>query len=120
MEQTRADLESRGVRLEKLPIRPEALEEQAKRRVALGLILGELVKSHALGAKPDQVRALVTEYAQTYEQPFEVVKWVYSEPQRLGEFENLAAESNIVAWVLEHAKVEDKAIGFDELMGRAA
>ena len=63
------------------------------------------------------MRALVTEYAQTYEQPFEVVNWVYSEPQRLGEFENLAAESNIVAWVLEHAKVEDKAISFDELMG---
>ena len=117
VQQTRADLESRGVKLDKLPIHPDALEEQAKRRVALGLILGELVKSHALGAKPEQVRALVTEYAQTYEQPFEVVKWVYSEPQRLGEFENLAAESNIVAWVLEHAKVEDKAISFDELMG---
>jgi trigger factor len=120
VQQARADLESRGVKLDKLPIRPEALEEQAKRRVALGLILGELVKSHALGAKAEQVRALVTEYAQTYEQPFEVVKWVYSEPQRLGEFENLAAESNIVAWILERAKVEDKAIGFDELMGRAA
>jgi trigger factor len=119
VQQTRADLEARGVKLEKLPVNPEALEAQARRRVTLGLILGELVKSHELGAKPEQVRALVTEHAQTYEQPFEVVRWVYSEPQRLNEFEGLAVESNVVNWVLEHAKVEDKAISFDELMGAA-
>jgi trigger factor len=120
VQQTRADLEARGVKLERLPVNPEALEAQARRRVTLGLILGELVKSHELGAKPEQVRALVTEHAQTYEQPFEVVRWVYSEPQRLNEFEGLAVESNVVSWVLEHAKVEDKAISFDELMGAAA
>ncbi len=119
VQQTRADLEARGVKLERLPVNPEALERQARRRVTLGLILGELVKSHELGAKPEQVRALVTEHAQTYEQPFEVVRWVYSEPQRLNEFEGLAFESNVVNWVLEHAKVEDKAISFDELMGAA-
>ncbi|HKB61247.1 MAG TPA: trigger factor [Burkholderiales bacterium] len=119
VQQTRADLEARGVKLERLPVNPEALERQARRRVTLGLILGELVKSHELGAKPEQVRALVTEHAQTYEQPFEVVRWVYSEPQRLNEFEGLAVESNVVNWVLEHAKVEDKAISFDELMGAA-
>jgi len=119
VQQTRADLEARGVRLEKLPVHPEALEGQARRRVTLGLILGELVKSHELGARPEQVRALVTEHAQTYEQPFEVVRWVYSEPQRLNEFEGLAVESNVVSWVLGHAKVEDKAISFDELMGAA-
>ena len=119
VQQTRADLESRGVKLERLPVNPEALEGQARRRVTLGLILGELVKSHELGAKPEQVRALVTEHAQTYEQPFEVVRWVYSEPQRLNEFEGLAIESNVVSWVLGHAKVEDKAISFDELMGAA-
>ncbi len=120
VQQTRADLEARGIKLERLPVKPEALEGQARRRVALGLILGELVKSHELGAKPEQVRALVTEQAQTYEQPFEVVRWVYSEPQRLSEFEGLAVESNVVSWVLGRAKVEDKAISFDELMGAAA
>ncbi len=119
VQQARADLEARGVKLERLPVNPEAFEAQARRRVTLGLILGEVVKSHELGAKPEQVRALVTEHAQTYEQPFEVVRWVYSEPQRLNEFEGLAVESNVVNWVLEHAKVEDKAISFDELMGAA-
>jgi trigger factor len=120
VQQTRADLEARGIKLERLPVKPEALEGSARRRVALGLILGELVKSHELGAKPEQVRSLVTEHAQTYEQPFEVVRWVYSEPQRLSEFEGLAVESNVVSWVLGRAKVEDKAISFEELMGAAA
>src|SRR5690348_11663926 len=105
--------------MEKLPVNPEALEARAKRRVALGLVIGELVREHALGAKSEQVRALVTEYAQTYERPFEVVKWIYSEPQRLSEFEGLVVEANVIKWVLERAKVEDQAISFESLMGAA-
>src|SRR5262245_6671527 len=120
VQQTRAELEARGVKLEKLPIDPQALEERARRRVALGLVVGELVREQSLGAKPDQVRALVTEHAQTYEQPFEVVKWIYSEPQRLSEFEGLAVEGNVVKWVLERAKVEDQEISFEALMGAAS
>jgi trigger factor len=119
VQQTRAELESRGMKADRLPMGIDAIEQQARRRVALGLVLGELVKSEGLAAKPEQVRALVEEHAQSYEQPAEVVKWLYSEPQRLGEFEGLAVESNVVGWVLGHAKVEDKAIGFDELMGGA-
>ena len=119
LQQTRAELEARGLKLEKVPVNPEALEERARRRVALGLIVGELVREQGLGAKPEQVRSLVTEHAQTYEQPFEVVKWVYSDPQRLSEFEGLAVEANVVNWVLERAKVEDQAIGFEALMGAA-
>lgn len=120
LQQTRAELEARGLKLEKLPVDPAALEERAKRRVALGLIVGELVREQSLGAKPEQVRAFVTEHAQTYEQPFEVVKWIYSDPQRLSEFEGLAVEANVVKWVLERAKVEDQAIAFEALMGAAA
>jgi trigger factor len=119
VQQTRAELEARGLKLEKLPLDPAALEERAKRRVALGLIVGELVREHGLSAKPEQVRSLVTEHAQTYEQPFEVVKWIYSDAQRLSEFEGLAVEANVVKWVLERAKVEDQAIGFEALMGAA-
>jgi trigger factor len=119
VQQARAELEARGVKLEKLPVNPQALEERARRRVALGLILGELVREQSLGAKPEQVRALVTEHAQTYEQPFEVVRWIYSDQQRLSEFEGLAVEANVVKWVLERAKVEDQAIGFEALMGAA-
>jgi trigger factor len=120
VQSTRADLEARGMKLEQLPIDPAMFETQAKRRVTLGLILGEMVKTHELSPKPEQIRALVDDYAQTYEQPAEVVRWIYSEPQRLAEFEGMAIETNVVSWVLEKAKVEDKTIAFDELMGRAA
>jgi len=119
-QQARTDLEGRGVKMDQIPLNPEMFEAQAKRRVALGLIVGETVKQHGVAATPAQVRSLVDDFAQTYEQPSEVVKWFYSEPQRLAEFEGLALESNVVKWVLEKAKVEDKAVTFDELMGKAA
>jgi len=117
---TRSDLEARGMKIEQLPINPEMFEKQAQRRVSLGLIIAELVQAHGLAAKPEQVRALVAEQAESYEQPDEVVKWVYSQPQRLSEMEGLALEDNVVAWVLAHAKVEDKAVNFDEFMGKSA
>jgi trigger factor len=84
------------------------------------LIIAELVKGHDLAAKPEQVRALAEEHAQSYDQPDEVVKWLYSQPQRLAEMESLALEDNVVGWVLAHAKVEDKDVIFDEFMGKTA
>ncbi len=108
------------MKMDQLPINPEMFETQAKRRVGLGLIIGELVSTKELAPKPEQIRALVEDYAQSYEQPTEMVRWLYSEQQRLAEFEGLAIESNVVAWVLSNAKVEDKAVSFDEFMNKAA
>ena len=115
----RADLQARGLKMESMPIDPQVFEDQARRRVALGLIVGELVKKHDLAAKPQQVRALVDEHAASYEQPGEVVKWYYSQPERLAEFEGLAVEQNVVDWVLKNAKTVDKAVAFDQLMGES-
>jgi trigger factor len=116
----RADLQARGLKMEQMPIDPQVFEDQARRRVALGLIVGELVRRHDLGAKPQQVRALVEEHAASYEQPGEVVKWYYSRPERLAEFEGLAVEENVVEWVLRNAKTVDKPVAFDQLMGESA
>ncbi len=120
VQSTRANLEARGVKLDQLPINPELFETQAKRRVGLGLIIGEVVSAKELTPKPEQIRSLIEDYAQSYEQPAEMVRWLYSEKQRLAEFEGLAIESNVVAWVLQNAKVEDKAVSFDEFMNKAA
>ena len=120
IDQTRQDLAGRGMKVEDLPFSPDLFQEQAKRRVALGLILSELIKLHSLGAKPEQVRALVDEHAQSYEDPNEVVKWFYSQPQRLAEFEGLAVEENVVQWALGNAKVTDTPIAFADLMGANA
>jgi trigger factor len=110
MQRAAADLQARGIRPEQMPFQPAAFEEPAKRRVALGLIIGELARTENLQPKPAEVRAVIEQEAQTYENPAEVVKWFYMQPQRL-------SETNVVKWVLSKAKVVDKPVPFDDLMG---
>ena len=119
-ERAMADLKARGLDPQQVPINPQAFEEAAKRRVALGLIIAELARSENLQPKPAEVRALVEQEAQSYESPAEVVKWFYMQPQRLQEMEALALETNVVKWVLTKAKVLDKPVSFDELMGASS
>jgi trigger factor len=97
----------------------DLFEKQAQRRVSLGLILGEVVRKQSLNARPEQVRAAVEDQAQSYEHPQEVVKWIYQSQERLRDIESMVLEENVVTWALATAKVEDKAITFDELMGNA-
>jgi trigger factor len=111
-----ADLQARGVKLGDVPFSPQAFEETAKRRVALGLIIAKLQESENVKPKPAEVRALVEQEAQSYDSPAEVVKWFYMQPQRLQEMEALALETNVVKWVLSKASVVDKEMPFDELM----
>jgi trigger factor len=117
LERASADLHARGIKPEQVQLEAKAFEEAAKRRVALGLIMGELARAEKLQPKPAEVRALIEREAQGYESPAEVVKWFYMQPQRLSEMEGLALEGNVVNWVLSKAKVVDKAVSFDELMG---
>jgi trigger factor len=119
-EAARQDLANRGVDVKNMPVDATWFTAQAERRVKLGLIIAEVVKEHGLQAKPEQVRALIDEQAQSYEQPDEVVRWYYSQPQRLAQVEALAIEENVVNWVAANARTSDKAVSFDELMGNAA
>jgi len=114
----RQDLAARGVPVKgDIPIPAEIFRQQAERRVTLGLILAEIVKTHALYAKPEQVRAVVEEQAQSYEQPEELVKWYYAAPERLRDIESGVVEENVVAWALAQTRGEEQPIDFDELMG---
>lgn len=114
------DLESRGMTAKNIPVEPSWFTEQATRRVRLGLLLSELVREKQLFAKPEQVRAVIDDFAATYEDPAEVVRWYYSQPERMSEAEALVVENNVVDWVLANAKVIEKSIAFDELMGNGA
>ena len=118
MQAARQDMEKRGMKIKDMPIQPEWFADQAKRRVTLGLILAEVVKTEKLHATPEQIRAMVEETAQSYEQPEEIIRWYYAQPQRLSEVEGVAIENNVVEWVLGKVKVTDKAAVFDELMGQ--
>jgi trigger factor len=118
MQLARQDMEQRGMKVKDLPMQPEWFVDQARRRVTLGLIFAEIVKSHALQARPEQVKAMVEEAAQSYDHPQEVVRWYYAQPERLADFEGAAIESNVADWVLSQVTVLEKPVPFAELMGQ--
>ena len=115
-ERAKADLQSRGVDLKNTPVPPDAFRDQAEKRVRLGLIVAELVKQNNLQAKPDQIRKQIEEFAQSYENPGEVIRYYFSDRNRLAEVEAVVVEQNVVDWVVSKAKVVDTPLSFDELM----
>ncbi|MFQ6404521.1 trigger factor [Methylophilus sp. 'Pure River'] len=110
------NLRQRGVDPTQVPMEPSVFETQAQRNAKLRLVLTELVNSNNLQATADQVRAMVDSFAQSFEKPDELVSWYYADVKRLDEPAALATEENVVAWVLDKAKVTNKKIKFDELM----
>jgi len=119
METTAQNLKQRGADLSNIKLEPAMFEDQAKRSTKLRLILGELINTNGLHATADQVRAMVDVFAQSFERPSDVVTWYYADPKRLDEPSALATEENAVAFVLSKAKVTDKKVKFDDLMGNA-
>lgn len=120
IEMARQDMAQRGMNVKDMPFPPELFTAQAERRVRLGLILAEVVKANKLEATPEQVKAQVEEFAQSYEDPQQVLKFYYSDRRRLSEVEALVLEDNVVNYVLGKAKVTEKPVNFDELMGNTA
>ncbi len=119
MEQARSDMQARGMNVADIPMPTDIFEERAQRRVALGLILAEVVQSKGLAAKPEQVSAMIEEFAESYEDPQNVMAWYRKNPEKMQEIESLALENNVVEWVLGQAKVIEQVTAFDELMGKA-
>ncbi|WP_174863436.1 trigger factor [Comamonas jiangduensis] len=120
MESARADLKQRGIKdADKAEIPEDIFLPQAERRVRLGLVVAELVKANKLEATPEQLKAHVDELAASYEKPEEVVRWYFGDRQRLAEVEAVVIENNVTEFVLGKAKVSDKAVSFEELMGQA-
>jgi trigger factor len=118
-EQTRQDMAQRGMDVKSLPFPADLFAAKAERRVRLGLILSQLVSENSLQATQEQVKSQIEDFAQSYEDPKEVLKYYYSDRRRLGEIEALVLEENVVNYVLGKAKVTTKDIAFDELMGSA-
>ena len=117
VELAKADLAARGMDGSGLQLTPETFVAQAQRRVRLGLLIGELVRTRNLAPRQDQIRKRLEELAQSYERPAEVIQWYLGNRQRLAEVETMVMEDNVVDWVLQRAKVTGKPVAFDELMG---
>ncbi len=119
VENARADLKQRGVKdADKAPIPEEIFKPQAERRVRLGLVVAELVRTQDLQAKPEQIKAHIDELSASYEKPAEVVRWYYGDAKRMGEVEAIVIENNVTEYILAKAKITEKAIAFDDLMGQ--
>jgi trigger factor len=110
--------ESAPIKLEDLPDDP--FEEDAARRVKLGLLLGEIIKQQELKADAGKVKAMITQMASSYEQPEQVVNYYYENPQMLQSIESVVVEDQAVEWVLDQAKVTESKVAFDELMKEEA
>jgi len=119
MQTTEQNLKQRGADLANIQLEPSMFEDQAKRSTKLRLLLGELINTNGLHANADQVRAMVDVFSQSFERPADVVTWYYADHKRLDEPAALATEENAVSWVLSQAKVTDKKVKFDDLMGNA-
>ncbi|WP_380184681.1 trigger factor [Kalamiella sp. sgz302252] len=96
----------------------ELFEEQAKRRVLVGLLLGEVIRSHELKADEDRVKTLIEEMASAYEDPSEVIEFYSKNNELMNNMRNVALEEQAVEAVLEKAKVTEKETNFQELMNQ--
>ena len=119
-EMARQDMAQRGMDPKGMQLPKELFTAQAERRVRLGLILAEVVKQNKLEATEEQVKAQIEDFAQSYEDPQQVLKYYFSDRRRLAEVEALVLEENVVNYVLGKAKVSEKPVSFDELMGNQA
>jgi trigger factor len=120
VEGARAELKQRGIKdAENAPIPDDVFRPQAERRVRLGLVVAELVRANNLHATSEKIKAHIEELASSYEKPADVVRWYFGDNRRLAEVEAVVIENNVTEFVLSKAKVTEKAISFDELMGQS-
>ena len=115
-EQAVKDLEARGMTAKDMQLPAELFVERAEKRVKLGLVLSEVVKQNELRAKPEQVRAMVEEHAESFEDPKQMVRWYYSDQSRLAEVEGMVLEDNVVEWAAKSLDVQTVTKSFDEIM----
>ncbi|MFZ9026671.1 MAG: trigger factor [Pseudohongiellaceae bacterium] len=94
----------------------DLFREQAKRRVTLGLILGEVISQQSIQADADKVRDAVEEIAATYESPEEVVKWYYSNEEQLQGIESSVIEDQVFDYIIEQAQVSDKEVSYQDVI----
>ena len=117
----REDLRARGIPVDdKMTLPADIFTDRATRRVRLGLLIAEIVKTNSLQATPEQVQAHVENIAAAYEDPQGFVKWYMGDAQRKSEIEAITMEDNVVAWALTNAKVSAKEVTFEELMNPQA
>ena len=103
-------------KIEDLNLPRDEFKKQAERRVALGLIMAEIINKHEIKVDGSRVRSTIEEMANSYERPEDVVNWYYGEEGRLAEVEQMVLEDQTVDWVLEQVNVTEEIVNFDKIM----
>ncbi|MFZ2313946.1 MAG: trigger factor [Methylobacter sp.] len=106
------------MKLEDLKLPRDVFEDQAKRRVALGLILGEIIHKNDIKVDGNKVRATIEDMAKSYERPEDVINWYYSDESRLNDVQQMVLEDQTIEWLVARAKVSDETINFNDVMGK--
>lgn len=107
-------------RIDESVLPAEIFRPQAERRVALGLIMNEVIQKNQLKVDPKAVRKLVEELAESYEQPQEVITWYYSNKEQLAQVEAMALEEAVIDHILTNAKVTETACSYEEALKPSA
>jgi trigger factor len=97
----------------------ESLEAEAKRRAALGLIVGEIVRRNSISVDPSLLKSRIELLAASYEAPQQVIEYYYSNPQARASAEALTLEQQVVDWVLARATVTEEKSAFEDLVNRS-
>ncbi|MBL4610421.1 trigger factor [Halopseudomonas sp.] len=103
-----------GANIDPSQLPAELFEEQAKRRVSLGLIVADVVKQNDIKPDNDRVRAMVEELASAYQEPEQVVNWYYQNEQQLAEIQSVVLEEQVVDTVLQKAQVTSKQVPYED------
>ena len=113
-------LRQQGIDPTQVPLQPDAVESEAQRRVALGLIIREVVTERSIRPDAGRVRAKLEQMAASYENPPAFVQWYYSDKARLAQIESMVLEEQVVESLLEGAEVIEKKEAFSDFMDVAA
>lgn len=106
------------MKLDDLKLPRDVFEDQAKRRVALGLILGEVIHKNDIKIDNNKVRSTIEDMAKSYERPEDVVSWYYADESRLNDVQQMVLEDQTIEWLVARAKVSDETTNFNDVMGK--
>ena len=94
----------------------EQFQQPARRRVALGLVLGEVIKASGISLDRNRVQAKVQEMAEQYPDPAQALKAYRENQDAQRQIENLVLEEQVIEWLLEKARVNEQPMSFKEVM----
>jgi trigger factor len=106
------------MKLDDLKLPRDIFEEQARRRVALGLILSEIVYKNNIKVDNDKVRSTIEGMAKSYERPGDVVDWYYADENRLNDVRQMVLEDQTIEWLVGQSKVTEETISFSDAMNK--